>query len=195
MTTHGEQRLGMLTSSTAHTIMHGGEKAWTSLRNTLWTAMAEQFDGQTTGARAFGHEQEEAGVAKFWLRHPEVSMILPGGFHVYPGNQFIGSSPDRLLLIGKETVGLEVKSPTALSHIENHDDIAHFDQCQHGLLVTGFPKWYLVDHFENEYREFELFPDALWQARYLARAKIFIDFAYRDRPVKRRKLSIHDLED
>lgn len=200
MTTHGEQRLGMLTSSTAGIIMRGGPDAWDSLRNHLWTDTAEQFDGESTGARAFGHEQEDKGVAKFWERHPEVSAIEPGGFHIYPGRGVlaghIGSSPDRLFRSEDGCWrGLEIKSPTFPSYMGRHTPAVHNDQCQHGMLVTGLPEWFLVVHHGDLYQEYLIKPDKAWRKRYLYRAEFFINFAYEDKPVTRRKLTINDLKD
>lgn len=201
MTTHGEQRLGMLTSSTAGIIMRGGTNAWTSLRAHLWTDTAEEFDGDTEGARAFGHEQEESGVAKFWERHPEVTVIEPGGFHIYPCEGSlkgrIGSSPDRLFYSddGKWR-GLEIKSPTIPGYMGRHTPVTHNDQCQHGMLVLGFKQWFLIAHHgDSLYEEYSILPDKDWQKRYLERAAHFVAFAYEDRTVTRRKLSIHDLKD
>lgn len=199
MTTHGEQRLGMLTSSTAGIIMRGGDAAWESLRNHLWTDTAEQFDGASSGAREFGHEQEDKGVAKFWERHPEIEAIEHGQFHIYPGSgdlhNRIGSSPDRLYYNGRRWHGLEVKSPTIPGHMGRHTPATHNDQCQHGMLVTGLKQWTLVVHHGHLYEEYQIAPDKEWQARYLQRAGVFVKFAYEDRPVTRRKLSITDLED
>jgi hypothetical protein len=199
MSTHGEQRLGMLTSSTAGVIIRGGPSAWASLRSHLWTDTPEQFDEETEGARAFGHEQEESGVAKFWERHPEVDLVEPGGFHIYrcegPLSGFVGSSPDRILRIGKKSQGLEIKSPTKAEYMGRHGPRAHYDQCQHGMLVTGLKDWWLIIHHEDLYNEFNIKLDKAWQKKYLQRAEIFLRYAYEDRPVTRRKISINDIED
>jgi hypothetical protein len=170
------------------------------LRNHLWTDTAEAFDGPSEGARAFGHEQEDFGVAKFWERHPEVTVIEPGGFHIYstlgPLANRIGSSPDRLFY-SEDFMwrGLEIKSPTIPGHMGRHTRITHNDQCQHGMLVLGLREWVLVVHHEGLYEEYSIKADREWQARYLARAEVFIRFAYEDQPVTRRKLSINDLGD
>jgi hypothetical protein len=200
MPTHGELRLGMLTSSTAGIIMRGGPAAWDSLREHLWTDTAEEFDGDTEGARAFGHEEEDKGVAKFWERHPEVEAIEPGGFQIYRATGVlkdrIGSSPDRIVYEHGKFYGLEVKSPTIPGYMGRHTPVAHNDQCQHGALVTGFKKWVLVAHHgETLYEEYLIKPDRDWQKRYLDRAEVFIKFAYEGKPVIRRKLSINDLKD
>lgn len=199
MTTHGEQRLGMLTSSTAGIIMRGGPAAWESLRNHLWTDTPEQFDEASEGAREFGHEQEDKGVAKFWERHPEVEVIEPGGFHTYTASGVlhnrIGSSPDRLYYNGQVWRGLEIKSPTIPGHMGRHTPVTHNDQCQHGMLVTGLKQWKLVVHHAQLYQEYTITPDKDWRIRYLHRAEMFLKFAYEDYSVSRRKLSITDLED
>lgn len=203
MATHGEQRLGKLTSSTAKVIMHGGQSAWESLRDKLWSATAEEFDSQSTGAREFGHENEASGMAKFFERHPEVLDVKPGGFHEWqqdgPLKGWMGSSPDNELIIkvGRKKVkyGLEVKSPTRGDMLAKHTLKQHRDQCQHGLLVTGWHAWYLFSHHELLSQEFLLLPDLFWQGRYLQRATLFKQFCYDGRPVIRRKLSINDTED
>lgn len=197
MTTHGEKRLGMLTSSVASIIMRGGDAAWQSLRNQLWTATAEEFDSTTTGAREYGHEHEAEGVGKFFMRHPEVSGIEPGGFHVYAGEGplagWVGSSPDRKVILPESITGLEIKSPLSPADMASHTVLAHRDQCQHGLLVTGWSWWWLVVHHGEHYVEHKLFPDPSWQARYLSRAEKFLAYAYKGTPVKRRKFSIKDI--
>jgi hypothetical protein len=189
----------MLTSSTAGIIMRGGPAAWESLRNHLWTDTPEQFDEASEGAREFGHEQEDKGVAKFWERHPEVEVIEPGGFHTYTASGVlhnrIGSSPDRLYYNGQVWRGLEIKSPTIPGHMGRHTPVTHNDQCQHGMLVTGLKQWKLVVHHAQLYQEYTITPDKDWRIRYLHRAEMFLKFAYEDYAVSRRKLSITDLED
>ena len=128
MTTHGEQRLGLLTSSKARVIMHGNQRAWESLRKELWAGEAADFDDKVaTGARAYGHEHEAEGAAKFWERHPEYSLG-PGGFYVWGANRkhplhgWLGSSPDRALMPYDDPLqlirhGLEIKSPTSEDYL------------------------------------------------------------------------------
>lgn len=205
--THGEKRLGLLTSSRAHVIMHGSRRAWQGLRDALWAETAQDFDQQVkTGARGWGHEHEAEGVAKFWERHPEYE-IEPGGFHTYdnPGHPlhgWLGSSPDRKLIPLTRTrtrgrkppiFGLEIKSPTSPENYETHRVAFHYDQCQHGILVTGWPGWWLAVHHDELYKEQWIEPDMAWQESYLRRAKAFWDFAYLDKAVKRRRLSAADL--
>jgi hypothetical protein len=202
MATHGEQRLGKLTSSTAKVIMHGSQQAWESLRDKMWSATADDFGRAISSACEFGHENEAAGAAKFFERHPEVLDVKPGGFHEWNRDDslkgWMGSSPDNELLVKvgryKKTLGLEVKSPTREELLSKHSLKQHNDQCQHGLLVTGWFAWYLVAHYEDEYREFLVLPDAHWQKRYLQRAILFKQFCYDGKSVIRRKLSIHDIE-
>lgn len=199
MTTHGEQRLGLLTSSKAKIIMHGSQRAWDSLRKELWAGEAADFDDKTTtGARAYGHEHEAEGAAKFWERHPEYEL-RKGGFHLWhqPGHPlhgWLGSSPDRLLLNAlMEPRGLEIKSPTTEHNLGHHLLDKHLDQCQHGLLVTGLPLWWLVVHHGDKYQEWRITPNPAWQAEYLKRALAFHRFCYEGVPVKRRRLSATDL--
>lgn len=211
MTTHGEQRLGLLTSSRARIIMHGSQRAWDSLRRELWSGEAADFDDKpAAGARAYGHEHEAEGAAKFWERHPEYS-IEEGGFHTYQGDGplrgWLGSSPDRALVASGSVIrtrsrvlagsrvlhGLEVKSPTCEKTLGHHALEKHIDQCQHGLLVTGWPVWWLVVHHGEKYAEWKLLPNPAWQAEYLRKAAIFHAFCYEGRAVKRRRLSVTDL--
>lgn len=205
--THGERRLGLLTSSKASIIMRGSRKAWEALRVSLWSETAESFDQKvTTGARGWGHEHEPEGVAKFWERHPEYE-VEDGGFHPYdrPGHPlhgWLGSSPDRKLIpLERHKVkgrvalihGLEVKSPTSPETYETHRVAFHNDQCQHGMLCTGWPGWWLVVHHGALYKEHFIEPDPVWQETYLRRATAFWNFVYEDKPVKRRRLSAADL--
>lgn len=199
MTTHGEQRLGLLTSSKAKIIMHGSSRAWESLRRELWGSDANDFDAKpATGARAYGHEHEAEGAAKFWERHPEYEL-REGGFHtwhepIHPLNGWLGSSPDRLLWQAVDMPhGLEVKSPTSAERVSGHDLRKHYDQCQHGLLVTRWPMWWLAVHHGELYQEWPMTPDLEWQAEYLRKATIFHQFCYEGRAVKRRRLSVRDL--
>jgi len=180
--------------------MHGSQRAWESLRRQLWGEEANDFDSKpTTGARAYGHEHEAEGAAKFWDRHPEYEMA-EGGFYTYdnPGHPlhgWLGSSPDRKLTFmdAVHPRGLEIKSPTAEHNLGHHLLDKHLDQCQHGMLVTGWPLWWLVVHHGDKYREWELKPNPAWQAEYLKRALAFHRFCYEGRPVKRRRLSVTDL--
>lgn len=205
MGTHGEQRLGLLTSSRARVIMHGNQRAWETLRRELWAGTAEDFDNKTsTGARAYGHEHEAEGAAKFWERHPEYEL-REGGFHEYridgPLKGWLGSSPDRCLTPSCELAamqqdvrhGLEVKSPTSADRVQGHDLRKHYDQCQHGMLCTGWSKWWLVVHHGEIYHEWPIEPDLAWQAEYLRKAAIFHAYCYEGRQVKRRRLSATDL--
>lgn len=203
MTTHGEQRLGMLTSSTASVIMRGGPKAWESLRSHLWADRPEDFDDPVGGSRGFGHENEDKGVAKFWERHPDIALIETGGFHIYKGagclKNWVGSSPDRRFVFSfseSASYGLEIKSPTSPATVARHTPQAHYNQIQHGMLVTGWRRWYLVVHCGDDiYKEWPIDVDKDWQKRYLQRAEAFWHYAHEDKPVKRRKLSITDIEE
>lgn len=198
--THGERRLGLLTSSRAHVIMRGSRQAWEKLRAELWTQSAHDFDQQVkTGARGWGHEHEAEGAAKFWERHPEYE-VQPGDFHPYqqPGHPlhgWLGSSPDRKLLrVGlAQPHGLEIKSPTSAENYDKHRVANHYDQCQHGMLCTRWPAWWLVVHYGELYKEECLLPDLKWQAEYLRKAALFWRLTYEDQPVKRRRLSATDL--
>jgi hypothetical protein len=128
-------------------------------------------------------------------------VIEPGGFHLYRCDGYldkcIGSSPDRLFFSDdNKWRGLEVKSPTIPGYMGRHTPVAHNDQCQHGMLVTGFKEWILVAHHgDSMYEEYLIKPDKNWQKRYLERAKHFVAFAYEGKPVTRRKLTISDLQD
>lgn len=204
--THGEARLGLLTSSKAHVITRGSQAAWDGLRKEMWAYTPESFDEKVTkGARAYGHEHEAEGAAKFWERHPDLEIELVTEPVLYTGagdlKGWLASSPDRMAYdmldvapTNWQLIGVEVKSPTSAATFEYHGLREHMDQCQHGLLCTGWAKWFLVIHFEDLYREFEITRDLVWQAEYLRRAKLFHDFCYEDKPVARRRLSIRDLK-
>lgn len=198
---HGQLRAGLLTSSRAKVIMRGSPRSWDTLRDELWRDSGEEFAASTGGAREYGHEHEAEGAAKFWERHPEFE-ILPAPFFTFtrlsnsPLNGMLGSSPDRLLMRANERRakrGLEVKSPTSEETFEKHNIDSHIDQCQHGMLVTGFSEWFLVVHHGELYKEFHLSADRDWQSRYLQRAEKFIEFCYQGKSVKRRRLRISDL--
>jgi len=109
---HGAQRLGLLTSSVAHIVYGGSARAWESLRAQLWAATAEDFDQQVGGAREFGHDNEDKGASMFWERHPEVKSISAGGFFLMetdgPLKGWVGSSPDRRIMVGRKMFGLEI---------------------------------------------------------------------------------------
>jgi hypothetical protein len=200
MTTHGERRIGLLTSSVAHVVMHGSTKAWEALRCQMWAEKPEDFDNKvTTGPRAYGHEHEAEGAAKFWERHPEYELE-DGGFHTYKGDGplkgWLGSSPDRLVTeLGVVRHGLEIKSPTSPESFANHGLVKHYDQCQHGMLVTGLPTWWLVVHHGEMYAECFVSANPAWQVDYLHKAQLFHRFVYEGRDVKRRKLSASDMID
>lgn len=177
--THGEQRLGILTSSQASVIMHGSLRAWESLSKRLWTEDAGQFDhSQGTPAMRYGHEHEAEGAAKFWERHPEVERMLSNQFYTRGLRGVpLGSSPDRVLVLRNLVVeGLEIKSPTRADMLDAHLLRHHRDQCQHGLLVTRFPVWHLYVFFGDEFRDTEVLPDKNWQRAYAKRAKAFWKF-------------------
>ena len=196
---HGAQRLGLLTSSVAHIVYGGSARAWESLRAQLWAATAEDFDQQVGGAREFGHDNEDKGASMFWERHPEVKSISAGGFFLMetdgPLKGWVGSSPDRRIMVGRKMFGLEIKSPTREEMMSKHGLKKHRHQCQHGMLCTGWKKWYLVSHCGEQYHEDLLLPDKAWQSTYLQRALLFKEFCYDGRQVARRKLSITDIED
>lgn len=213
-TTHGQQRLGLLTSSKASVIQRGKGPAWETLRNELWAADGSEFDNKHVGgAREYGHEHEAEGAAKFWEMHPEfeIAPMGPEGkppFFVcrMPGSPLDGwlaSSPDRVLLGYSDAngvrsfgnvAGLEIKSPTSDENFDKHTLIKHMDQVQHGLLVTGLPAWYLVIHHGDRYRDWKITPHVGWQNTYMYRASRFLEFCYEGRELKRRKLSINDLD-
>jgi hypothetical protein len=211
-TTHGQQRLGLLTSSKASVIARGKQPAWESLRDELWAADGSEFDNkQVGGAREYGHEHEAEGAAKFWLSHPqyEIQQFGPDGkppFFVYrmpssPLDGWLASSPDFVLvdaMMGPTSeqvvAGLEIKSPTKAENMGAHNDRTHYDQCQHGMLVTGLPLWFLFVHHGDLSQSYTIRPDLAWQQRYLERATKFIAFCYEGRELKRRKLSINDLD-
>lgn len=205
-TTAGEQRLGLLTSSKASVIMRGSQAAWDTLRKDMWAYTPDEFDQKTTkGARAYGHEHEAEGAAKFWERHPELEIEVIKDPIPYLGagelHGWLASSPDRMAYDMMEVeptnssrIGVEIKSPTTIETIDHHTDKIHMDQIQHGLLCTGWSKWFLVVHHGEKYREYEVFRDLKWQAEYLRRAQLFHSFCYEDRTVVRRRLSIRDLK-
>lgn len=204
--TAGEQRLGLLTSSKAHVIMRGSQAAWDTLRKDMWAYTPEEFDEKTkSGARAYGHEHEAEGAAKFWERHPELEIEIIKDPIPYLGagelHGWLASSPDRMAYDMMEAdpsnaskIGVEIKSPTSDDTFNFHTDVTHRDQIQHGLLCTGWSKWFLVVHHGLMYREFEIVRDLQWQAEYLRRAQLFHAFCYEDKPVARRRLSIRDLK-
>lgn len=196
MTTHGEARLGLLTSSRAYKIMHPTVKGWEGMRDAMWAEGAEMFDNPVkTGARAWGHQQEIPGAAKFWEAHPEILDMLPGGFHIRHSNDeldgWIASSPDRqLMLANGEIHGLEVKSPENEETFLKHTLRKHMDQCQHGLFVTGWAAWRLYIHLGNKKpKEFIIPPSAEWQKKYIKNAKTFLQFCYAGKELKTRRVS------
>lgn len=196
--THGERRLGLLTGSRAKIIMNPSTRAWESLRDQMWKEGAEQFDKQIkTGPRAWGHEKEEPGADKFWLKHPTYEME-PGGFYLYQSDDelsgWLGNSPDRQLIniVDGKILGLEVKSPTTAETFEKHTLAKHYDQMQHGALVTGWSAWWLAVHFSGDngrdlYKEFHILPDLDWQKRYRENAKKFLKFCYAGHDIKHGK--------
>lgn len=172
---HAQRRLGLLTSSAAKIVMHGSERAWKSLSQKLWTERPEDFNRALSMATEYGHAHEAEGAAKFWESHPWVeSMREDTFFTLRAQNAPLGSSPDRVLLAGdSQMFGLEIKSPTSDANFDSHNLKAHFDQCQHGMLVTGFKAWYLFVHLHDRVAEWKLEPDARWQEQYLKRAEAF----------------------
>lgn len=171
---HAQQRLGLLTSSQAKVIMHGSLRAWKSLSAKMWTETAEQFSRPLTAATEYGHAHEAEGAAKFWERHPWVREMVADQFFTFSaGGAPLGSSPDRVLKDGDKTYGLEIKSPTGEGYFDSHSLKAHWDQCQHGLLVTGFDAWFLFVHLRDQVREWNIESDPEWQETYLKRAAAF----------------------
>lgn len=176
---HAQQRLGLLTSSQAKVIMHGSLRGWHSLSKKMWTETEEQFTRPLTAATEYGHAHEAEGAAKFWERHPWVRDMTEHQFLMRSfGDVPMGSSPDRVL-DGSDgfKYGLEIKSPTGENHFASHSLKAHWDQCQHGLLVTGFAAWFLLVHLGDRTASWDwIRPDQAWQAQYLKRAAAFWKF-------------------
>lgn len=183
MPSHAGQRLGLLTSSQAKVIMHGSMKAWRSLSKKMWTETEADFSRKLTAATEYGHQHEAEGAAKFWERHHWVRDMYENQFFMasMDGSTPFGSSPDRVLATvnGELPIkyGLEIKSPTSEDTFESHNLKAHWDQCQHGLLVTGFRAWFLFVHLGDKVAEWEwIEPDLGWQLEYLKRAAAFWRF-------------------
>lgn len=176
---HARQRLGLLTSSQAKTIMHGSIRAWKSLSDKMWNEQPEDFCRKLSDATEYGHAHEAEGAAKFWMMHPGVLQMLEDQFftRTLPSGAALGSSPDRVL-VGLGNSGLEIKSPTDDATFERHTLKAHWDQCQHGLLVTGFKSWFLFVHLGDRVAEWDIRPDSAWQAEYTKRAAAFWRFHY-----------------
>lgn len=176
---HGQSRLGLLTSSQAKTIMHGSLPAWKSLSVKLWNEQPEDFTRPLTTATEYGHAHESEGAAKFWESHPWVGKMLENQFFTtkLPSGPVLGSSPDRVL-VGHHSgyLGLEIKSPTGEKNFESHSLKAHWDQCQHGLLVTGFTAWFLYVHLGDRIAEWRVEPSNAWQLEYAKRATAFWKF-------------------
>lgn len=190
MNEHAQMRLGLLTSSTAHVIMHSSVRGWKSLSKKLWTERAEDFTRKLTAATEYGHAHEAEGAAKFWQSHPWVSGMLENQFFtsLLGGTVGAGSSPDRVLTSGDgmahhqvgvwgHKFGLEIKSPTGEKHFDSHNLKAHWDQVQHGLLVTGFDAWFLLVHLGDRTAAWDwIKPDLEWQRTYVKRARAFMNY-------------------
>lgn len=178
---HAQQRLGLLTSSQAKVIMHGSLRGWHSLSKKMWTETEEQFTRPLTAATEYGHAHEAEGAAKFWERNPWVHDMFGDTFYTrsVDGVPF-GSSPDRVLYPRDPCAsmcGLEIKSPVGEKKFASHSLKAHWDQCQHGLLVTGFAAWFLLVHLGDRTASWDwIRPDPAWQAQYLKRAAAFWKF-------------------
>ena len=181
--THGEKRLGLLTSSIAKTIMHGSIRGWESLSKRLWAESAEGYDhGYLTADTEYGKQHEAEGAAKFWERNAWVHVMREGTFFQCTLDGVpMGSSPDRILVLpsGAAVAGLEIKSPTKADTFDSHNLKSHWDQCQHGLLVSGLSNWYLFVHHGSRVNEWTIAPDADWQTEYLRRAKAFWNYHMR----------------
>lgn len=177
---HGQSRLGLLTSSQAKTIMHGSLRAWKSLSDKLWNEQPEDFTRPLTAATEYGHAHEAEGAAKFWEAHPWVTQMVEDQFFTLKlqSGPALGSSPDRVLVgTGGLKHGLEIKSPTGEKNFDSHNLKAHWDQCQHGLLVTGFDSWFLYVHLGDRAAEWDsILPDSEWQRQYIKRAAAFWRF-------------------
>lgn len=174
---HAQQRLGLLTSSQAKVIMHGSTRAWKSLSNKMWTETAEDFTRPLTAATEYGHAHEAEGAAKFWETHKWVNAMLEDQFFTMAASPAtLGSSPDRVLTSHATDCkyGLEIKSPTGEKSFDAHSLKAHWDQCQHGLLVTGFDAWFLFVHLGDRTQEWGFIkPDMAWAKEYTKRAAAF----------------------
>lgn len=176
--THAQQRLGLLTSSQAKVIMHGSIKGWRSLSKKMWTETEEQFTRPLTSATEYGHAHEAEGAAKFWESHPWVEDMAENQFFMcQAGKAPLGSSPDRVLTANGGKFGLEVKSPTGEKHFDSHNLRSHWDQCQHGLFVTGMEAWFLFVHLGDRVAQWDwIRPDRAWQTQYAKRAAAFWKF-------------------
>lgn len=176
--THGQLRLGMLTSSKASVIMRASPAGLERYSRDLWNEDAEQFDAQAgTPSMRYGHAHEAEGAAKFWDAHPEVVEMRADQFFMLDSHGVpLGSSPDRVLLTTHGLEGLEVKSPTKPEDMARHTLKYHMDQCQHGMLVTGFKVWWLTVHYGTDVSITRIDADPEWQAEYLRRAAAFWKF-------------------
>ena len=208
---HGKLRAGCVTASVAHTISTGSLRAWNTLIKNLWADDGEAFAEATGGARAFGHEHEDEGVAKFWERHPEY-IIHKEPWFAYQGEMkdlvgYVGASPDRILydlsdeVICVPRAGLEVKSPTSSYRMSAHTTPAgkdsrfnpHYAQCQQGMLVTGLRAWWFVAHFgAHDYVEEKIAWDQEWMERYIPKLRHFLGMLNEGKGT-RRKMRLSDI--
>lgn len=196
---HGIDRAGKVGASVAHIIDTGRTKGWMGLAKRLWADTGEEFAAETGGARQYGHEHEDEGAAKFWERHPELTLEKVG-WMPYDGlvPEFIGTvgcSPDRLIhdAAGKLVGGLEIKSPTREDTVDAHSAAVHRAQCGHSMMVLNMDSWYLVVHHGDVYRETLIKRDYVWEARYIMRLRAFIQLMQYGHFQPRKKLSIKDL--
>lgn len=203
---HGAIRAGKVTGSVADIIDSGSNKACDTLIKSLWAGDDGSFAKESTGARAFGHANEGAGVAKFWDRHPEFEPTGDNWFD-YDGIipelvGYVGVSPDDMLKVsGVLRSGLEIKSPTDPEHMRYHVTPPghsprwnpHYAQCQHGMLVTGVREWWQVTHFGELYVEQLIQWDDAWMSQYIKKLKHFIGMMNFGKGA-RRKLRMGDLD-
>jgi hypothetical protein len=199
-TEHGRERAGKIGASMAQIIDRGGRQAWETLAKNLWAdETGADFAADVGGARAYGHEHEAEGVAKFWERHPELEVIEDVGWLPYTGSDlrlrpWLGCSPDRRLRTAAGVIGgLEVKSPVLVTAMEHHLPKHHRPQCGHSMLVTGAPWWWLVVHHGEAYQEIRLPHDPQWERQYVAKLYAFLGLLNEGKQ-GRRRMRVADLD-
>lgn len=217
-TDHGSKRSGLITASVARTIMSGNAQAWDSLVTKLWDDGTE-FAAPSTGARAFGHEQEQYARAKFWERYPHLDIDNPefvsfqrrGYAKDHPYRMLLACSPDMGVIDSmsrKRTAGGEIKSPTTEGTYQAYAaDLArgrlpreHEDQVRFSIFVTGWD-WVFIAHFGELYKDLWVsgrgqseYAQREWQDKFTPRLDAFIKLYLEGKQPKRDKLNVKGLQ-
>lgn len=138
-----ELRRGSIGGSDAAAVM--GLNPWKSAY-TLWlekTGELEEEDKSDIEAVHFGEVLEEVVAREFCRR--EKKQVRKCGLYQSEKYPFLTGSFDRL--INGEQAGLEIKTASSYKRAEwDGGEIppAYYIQCQHYMLVSGFPRWHLV---------------------------------------------------